>query len=110
MHLLEFNVKLKTSKPYSELIRVINDILESNFDQLPYENGGDWIMWKCDTFGLELTICYFSDTDEYYVSGCRSEKVASLIPLEYELKQTDISVEMLDMFKVVLPEGNWCLD
>lgn len=110
MQLLKFTVKLRTDKTISELTRVLNDILDSRFDITPYDGGKHWKEWRCNCLGLELTITHFSDTDEYYVSGCRSEKVASLIPLEYELKQTDISVEMMDLFKVVLPEDNWYLD
>lgn len=109
MHLLKFNVKLKTSKQVSMLISVFNNYLDSNFELIPCDSSKRWTEWKCHCFGLEFTITYFSDKDEYYISGSRSEKVAHLIPLEYEFEYTDISPEMLDLFKVILPEENWYL-
>lgn len=110
MKLLEFNLILKTSKTTEELMRMINSILGCDFDDDSlYEKGQFYTTWKSVNFGLQISLTYFSDTDEYYVEGFPSTKVIFLIPIECKLEQTDISNEMLNLFRLAAPEDNWSL-
>lgn len=109
MKLLRFNVKLKTSKHVSEIINVLNKYLDSNFELNPSDSSKFWTEWKSNCFGLELTITHFSDKNQYYISGNRSEKIAHIIPLKIEFEYTDISSEMLDLFLIIMPEESWFL-
>lgn len=110
MKLLKFKVRLETEKNISELLEFINDVLHLNIAPDPYQQGKNWIDWKCNSFGLEITITYFAQRNQYSISGCRSEKVASLIPLNVIISEADISQELLDIFKLAWPDENWFID
>ncbi len=82
----------------------LSNYLDSNFELEPFESTKRWTEWKSLCFGLEFTMTYFVNKNEYYFSACRSEKIAHLIPLENQIEFTDISQEMLDLLQVILPE------
>lgn len=112
MQFLDFHLKVKTTKTRTELMTLVNNLLNTSFNEENlYEKAGDYTVWKSVIFGLEITLCYFSDTNEYYLEGFPSNRVISLIPVTQELKkQTNISNEMLWLFQLAAPEDAWLLN
>lgn len=110
MQLLKFKVKFETEKSISEILSLINNTLDLDFKNAPYQQGKNWTDWKYNAFGLEITVTYFSKKGNYSISGCRSERVASLIPIEEDLLETDISTEILEILKLAALEDNWYIE
>jgi hypothetical protein len=111
MQYLEFNLIVKTTKSCAEIMHLLNALLNTSFSEKElYEKGKFYTTWKSVVFGLEISLTYYSDTDEYYLEGFPSVKVIHLVPVEQELaKQTDISNEMQTLFKLAAPEDDWIL-
>lgn len=107
MRLIGFNLKVKTKKSAQTLLSTLNEILGTTFENIPYEQGGDFTIWKNEIFGLEVSLYYFPESDEFFFEGSRNERIASLIPSDAELSCTDISTELLDLLKLTMPNESW---